>query len=383
MKIIFCTTVLPSRKRTGGEIASQSFIDAMMAAGYSVTVMGYKRPDDCHPPADYEVCVGRRPIETDDAGAGKYLWLAGALARGQPYSAYKYFSEDYLKRLASEIDRNPRSIVLIDHAQVGFLIDAVPSGCPLVFVAHNIEEHIYRSQIDTLHSLFKRWLVAREARLIGLLERRISRRAACTWVLTDADRAHFAASASGYVSVAEIPATTFGAGIATTQYDYDIGLIGTWTWRANAAGLEWFQREIVPRLPKGLRIAVAGKGAEGIVQSPVLALGFVPDALAFLESCAVIAIPSTSGGGIQVKTLDAIATGRPVVATSIALRGIDDAPSSVRAADTAEDFVYALECAGRTVGSIANESLDWSRARAARFRDVVDSVISDIASKLI
>lgn len=382
MNIVFCTTVLPSGKRTGGEIASQSFIDAMRAAGHLVTVFGYQRPDDDCRPAEGEVCVGRRPIETDGAGLSKYFWMLGAIASGRAYSAQKYHSASYLHLLTSELASQPQSLVVIDHAQMGFLLDAVPSDCPVLFVAHNIEEDIYRAQIDAASNHFTRWLITREARMIGSLERRIGRRALCAWVLTEADRAHFASSGCRHVSIAEIPATRFGSGSTEYRHNYDVGLIGTWSWRANAEGLEWFQREIVPRLPRNLRIAVAGRGAESIVRAPVTALGFVTDAMTFLEGCAVIAIPSTAGGGIQVKTLDAIATGRPVVATPTALRGIDSAPGSVCSADTADAFAAAIERACRTAGNVANESLDWSRARAARFRNVIETEISHIANRL-
>lgn len=382
MHIVFCTTVLPSKKRTGGEIASQSFIDAIRDAGHSVSVFGYLRPDDNNSLAPGEVCVGRRPIETDGAGTNKYMWVAGAVRSGLPYSAHKYVSNSYLRALENELSKSPRALVVIDHAQTGFLLDAVPSECAVVFIAHNVEEHIYRAQLGTASSRLKRWLMAREARLIADLERRVSRRSECTWVLTEADRVHFAGSGGKRVSVAEIPATRFGCGIAPSSCAYDIGLIGTWTWRANAEGLAWFQREVVPLLSHGLRIAVAGKGAENIVRAPVQALGFVPDAMEFLESCAVIAIPSTSGGGIQVKTLDAIATGRPIVATSMALRGIDEVPNSVRSADTAESFVQALESTRLAHVDHGKTALAWSRARAERFREVINAEISVISRKL-
>jgi hypothetical protein len=44
----------------------------------------------------------------------------------------------------------------------------------------------------------------------------------------------------------------------------------------------------------------------------------------------VVAIPTLSGGGIQIKTLDAIASGSAIVATPVALRGISDPPATVQ-----------------------------------------------------
>lgn len=382
MHILFCTTVLPSRKRTGGEIASQSFIDALRAAGHSVTVLGYQRPRDPDEPSVDEVCVGYRPIETDGAGLNKYLWLAGALGRGYPYSVFKYVSSAYTRLLRDKLASNPVSLVVIDHAQIGFLLEVVGSQCPIIFIAHNVEAHIYAALKQAGGGRIRRWLMAREARLIADMEQRLAVRSAVTWVLTEADRKYFYEVGATRVTVADIPATRFGSGITATSYAWDIGMIGTWTWRANAEGLEWFQRDVVPLIQDGQRIGVAGKGADSIVKDPIQALGFVTDAMSFLESCTVIAIPSTSGGGIQVKTLDAIATGRPVVATSVALRGINDLPPAVRRADSAEDFVQALVQAQLTESDEAASALAWSKARADRFRAVICDEVSAIERQL-
>ncbi|HCD7521890.1 TPA: glycosyltransferase family 4 protein, partial [Klebsiella pneumoniae] len=112
---------------------------------------------------------------------------------------------------------------------------------------------------------------------------------------------------------------------------YDVSLLGTWSWDANMKGLRWFFDNVYPLLPVEITIQVAGKGADWLADKykNVKYKGFVEDAQEFLSKSKVIAIPSISGAGVQIKTLDAITIGRPIIASEFALRGLEDIPSYV------------------------------------------------------
>src|SRR5690606_37319147 len=71
---------------------------------------------------------------------------------------------------------------------------------------------------------------------------------------------------------------------------YDAGLIGTWTWRPNRIGLDWFLQDVVPQLDEGMSIAVAGRMPAGLSSRDprVTFLGPVDDAAAFVRSARVI-----------------------------------------------------------------------------------------------
>lgn len=369
MKILYCTTVLPSQRRTGGEIASQSFIDALRRAGHSVSVLGYRRPDETKPLGIDEVSVGSRPIESDSAGARSAVWMLSALVSGRPYSCEKYVSRAYSKALRSSIASTSRCVVILDHAQVAFLANCLPPDIPTVFVAHNVEAELYRSQVELQPSSLRRWLFRREAGLIDALEVRLASRASQTWVLTEHDAFAFRKKVdAAKVIRCDLP------GLADTteasreiDLTWDVGLIGTWTWNANAQGLRWFMDHVVPLLPKTVRVAVAGKGSEGITHAPVDSLGFVPDAMEFMRSCRVVCIPSTAGGGVQIKTIDAIASGRPIVATSVALRGIETPPATVTVGDQPETFAKLVAHSIAQDGESSAKAIEWARERRERF----------------
>lgn len=383
MKILYCTTVLPSRRRTGGEIASQSFIDALRQAGHEVSVLGYRRPDDASPLGLGEVLVGVRPIESEGAGLRSVAWLLSALLSGRPYSCEKYVSAAYRSVLKECLSAASQCVVILDHAQVAFLASDLPSDVSVVFVAHNVEAQLYQSQVLPQRSIIRRWLLGREAELIGALETGLSERAAQTWVLTEHDARAFQEAGGGKAVIrCDLPGLARTEGnFVENEICWDAGLIGTWTWGANAQGLQWFIDAVVPLLPADLRVAVAGKGGEGIVNGSVANLGFVPDAMEFMRSCRVVCIPSVAGGGVQIKTIDAIASGRPIVATSVALRGIGDPPASVAVGDSPERFAACIADALASRAACSAEAIDWAKERSGRFERQISELIGRIDEK--
>jgi glycosyltransferase involved in cell wall biosynthesis len=177
-----------------------------------------------------------------------------------------------------------------------------------------------------------------------------------------------------------LPATTTPAapGGATT----DVAILGGWTWKSNREGLQWFLHSVHPLLPSELRVEIGGAASDDYASgiAGVTAHGRVPDALAFLQSARVVAVPSVQGAGVQVKTIDAIASGRPVVATATAMRGIDDPPPTVRVAAAPEDFAQALGDAVRDGASpeLARVAQDWAASRRARFEQDLAAALAAV-----
>lgn len=385
MNILYCTTVLPSQRRTGGEIASQAFVDALRQAGHAVSVLGYRRPDDTSPLGTGEVLVGVRPIESNGAGLKPLAWMLSAFASGRPYSCEKYVSAAYRAELRTRLKANDNHpcIVLLDHAQVAFLADDISADQPFIFVAHNVEAQLYQSQARSQRFALKRWLLARESNAVGELELSLARRAVQTWVLTEQDAAAFkATSGGGSVIRCDLPGlASTGVHPVDAEIEWEIGLIGTWTWSANAQGLQWFMDQVVPLLPQGVRIAVAGKGAGDIVGAPIVSLGFVPNAMDFMRSCQVVCIPSIAGGGVQIKTIDAIASGRPIVATSTALRGIEGSPATVTMADDPKRFSSCLLAAMAAPTALSQKAVEWAASRKQRFETQIQILIGQLSEQ--
>jgi glycosyltransferase involved in cell wall biosynthesis len=356
-------------------------IDALAGHGHEVTVLGYRRPGSAAPELPGEVCVGVRPIETADAGRRRAVgWMARALVERAPYSSAKYRSRAYDRAVRAALARRPAA-VFVDHAQSGFAVRHV-NGLrpPLVFLAHNAEGDMYAKAVDGSGS--RRWANRREARRIGAMEAHLARRARQVWVLTDDDARYFRELCpDADIRTLEV-ASMIADGPSPGPPSCDVALIGTWNWGPNAKGLEWFSADVVPLLPPAMRVEVAGAGAEWLVgrHANVSVRGFVPDANAFMSAARVVAVPSVAGGGVQVKTLDAVACGVPVVATRMATRGIEGLPESVAVTDDAAEFAASLErlAVDADREGLRKEALEWSRARREQLAATVAGHVSEL-----
>jgi polysaccharide biosynthesis protein PslH len=382
MTIMFATTVLPVDRRTGGEVASSSFVDAMRAGGHRVAVIGYSRPGTAGTTDGDVISAGTRPIETRGGGARPALWLVAAIARNLPYSVAKYRSRRYRRLLRQTMAAKRPDLLVIDHAQMGWLLPVDAPDTPVVLVAHNVEHDVYAGAGNGDGGAIT-WLNRREARLMKALERRVVNGVDRVWALTESDATSLEQLGARSARAFPVPPTIEPAD-RPADVRRDVGVLGTWTWDANAIGLRWFIDEVRPLLSRSVNVSVAGTGSERITSGPnVAGLGRVDDAGAFLRSCRVVAIPSLAGGGLQIKTLDAIAAAGAVVATPTALRGIDHPPPTVRVAEDPPAFAAAIEALLHSPPGPGDQVVarDWVRQRRDLFRSSLDDELASAISK--
>ncbi|MGB3652216.1 MAG: hypothetical protein WBA41_13520, partial [Rivularia sp. (in: cyanobacteria)] len=170
MKILYLTTVLPSGRRTGGEIASQCFINALKYCGHEVLVVGYQRLGDNNSKNDNEVVVEQRHIETSKSKYHPFLWMALSILKQLPYSAAKYYSKKYLTKIKNILDKDNYDTVIIDHAQLGWLLPLLAKESKVIFIAHNLEHQLYQEQLKNARKYLSKHIYKREARLIKKME---------------------------------------------------------------------------------------------------------------------------------------------------------------------------------------------------------------------
>ena len=375
VRVLFLSTLLPGALSSGSEVATQAFADGLRAIGHDVVLVAYRRSGSSPPTGADDVAVADRHIETDAAGVRPALWMARALVTRRPYSVAKYVSRAYARAVGDELRRVRPELVVVDHAQMAW---AAPP-LPYVYLAHNVEHRLY-AELAAAGGLRGR-ASRREATLIQRTEEALCRDARAVWALT-AEDAESLARMGARSEHFDLPPAHEPASPGSPACD--VAVLGTWTWRANAAGLEWFLREVRPLLPAGIPVEVGGAGSEEIAAGTVgvNARGRVADAMRFLQSAKVVAVPSVAGAGVQVKTLDAIAAGRRVVATPTALRGISGAPPSVVVAADAAGFAAALTDAieAGSGPEIERDVKRWVADRRARFTDRLRTCVEAVAS---
>ncbi len=399
MKILFLTTILLTKNRNGGEVASQCFIDGLRQLGHQVVAIGYLRHGDVLEPNPQDtIVVDERYTETTKAKFYPILWLIFGFWKGLPYSAAKYYSNNYIKTvrsacsngsighaaiMRSHLASTDYDAVIIEHSQLGWLVNYIENTNNIIFSTQNIEHEIYLEHLKNTRNFLGKLIYQREARLIKQMEDKIARVAKDVWTLTPHDANYFSKlTKKGNARVFDLPANIENIQEKPTNKICDIGLLASWTWKANQEALEWFLQAIYPHLPNNLSIQIAGKGADWLTDkySNINYRGVVPDAQEFMAQAKVVAIPTLSGGGIQIKTLDAIASGSSIVATPVALRGISYPPPTVKVAQEAENFAKLLVSAitEPPTQEVSHEAYNWYRLRRDKFLNDIAHALKEL-----
>lgn len=127
--------------------------------------------------------------------------------------------------------------------------------------------------------------------------------------------------------------------------------VGTIWYRPNAEGVKWFLRRVWPLLSAAdpdIRVRLGGGGdwrevAQVCGNDPRIEfLGYIEDIDAQYRNARAAIVPVFSGGGTQIKGIEACLYGRPVVASRFSAEGYDDdLREDMFVADTAEEFASA------------------------------------------
>jgi glycosyltransferase involved in cell wall biosynthesis len=126
---------------------------------------------------------------------------------------------------------------------------------------------------------------------------------------------------------------------------------GTMDYRPNIDAVVWLCHQVLPRLRvalPGVRIQIVGQrpapAVRRLAELPgVEVVGAVPDDRPYLRGADLYVVPMRVGGGIRLKILQAMASGVPVVATSLAYEGIAATPGEhLAVGDSPAEFARAV-----------------------------------------
>lgn len=129
-----------------------------------------------------------------------------------------------------------------------------------------------------------------------------------------------------------------------------VGFAGAFGHRPNVEALEWFLAMVWPKVRDQVPDAtfvVAGRNAPdsllALGDPSVRMAGFVPDIAEFYATNTVTVAPMVSGGGVKIKSVEAMLAGTALVSTSIGLEGIAAQDGQdVLIAETPTEFANAI-----------------------------------------
>ena len=399
-KLLVVTSRLPYPPREGHQLRSWNLLKAL-AERHEVTLLSFLRRDDDLAVAGplRSLLQGRLetfPIPSEHSRLSLLIALAKSLLTATPFTTAKYATSALRRRLqnlAGDFD-----LVHFDMLPLMAHADCLPAGVPAVLNAHNVEYQLLdkRAELETRlpHRLF---LAGQRTKLHGF-ERKACRQASAVLACSSNDAEELQKLAPGKAIVV-IPN---GVDLAANQPgpvpagSAQLVFVGQMGWFPNKDGVQWFLREIFPRILSvrpDAEFVLVGK-SDGLevpedVAPRVRIAGFVPDLRPHVHAAAVYVVPLRAGSGTRLKVLEAMALGKAIVTTHVGSEGIElvDGKSAVYA-DDADSFAQAtlalLDSPGKVaqLGTAARELAEarygW-QAIGAQLNDFYDRLLVQTA----
>jgi sugar transferase (PEP-CTERM/EpsH1 system associated) len=313
----------------------------------------------------------------------KPLVLAGiqSLFRHEPVSLPAFYSPILASYVADVLHDHPVSTIYVFSGQMGQYIPENFAG-RIIFDFVDVDSAKFEAYAQG-HSGLRRWLDAREARLLSVEEARLARRSDVSLLVSSAEAAMFA-TRLGPIDRASCDIRAVCNGIDSQIFDpvaakpeprmLECGgprliFTGQMDYVPNIAAVQRVAARILPLIRAALPSAsfhVVGRNPGGDLMKldgigGCHIWGSVADMRPWLSAADLALVPLEIARGIQNKVLEAMAMGLPVVLTSSAAMGIGAmAGKHFAVADSDEDL--AAHC----VSLLSQPRKSRSMGRAAR-----------------
>jgi sugar transferase (PEP-CTERM/EpsH1 system associated) len=315
-----------------------------------------------------------------------------ALASGRPVSLPAFADPRLSRWVAQTLARRDIDTVVIFSGQMGQYIPASFAGRVVVDLC-DVDSAKFEGYAAEA-SFPKSWLMAREARLLAREEARIARRADCTLLISDNERALFR---SRLPAGADCDVQALGNGIDAAFFDpaataphpelaaapgQHFVFTGQMDYPPNIAAVTRFARAILPRLRESAeaQFHIVGRAPTAEVtrlgELPGVRIwGEVPDVRPFLAGASAVVAPLTLARGVQNKVLEAMAMARQVLLSPEAATGIeardgehfaicrDDTAFVAAAGEITADQTRA-EAMGRAARAFVMAEMSWEAVEA-------------------
>lgn len=340
----------------GGTMAIDNITQGLLQSGCDVKILTVST--DKHPFDESKITPQYRSSTAIEAvyidTKIKPLSAFVSLLCGESYHVKRYVSELFAKKLVEILKGNAFDIVHIESIFLTPYVSTIRkhSDARIILRAHNVEHHIWRQLSEREPKPFKRWYLKHLSMALEHYEREHINDYDGVICITDNDSDAFKQMGCRRPTVT-VP---FAISPHLRQDDafvepMSLFHIGSMDWKPNIEAIDWFLANVWPLLHSEMpqvKLYLAGRHMPHRLLEcscdGVSVVGEVDDAAAFMSSKAVNIVPLLSGSGIRVKILEAMSMGKPVVATSVAARGINYTDGQdILIADTPAQFVSQIK----------------------------------------
>lgn len=340
MRILFLTPQLPYPPQKGTALRNWGLIQGLTER-HELSLLSFHRPGKQIALSSPLSSVCKRILTVPQPKRPPHQRLWGILSTRKPDMALRLASSTFDQRLREWLAESSFDVVQIEGIELAPYLETVksaPQEALTVFDDHNCEYLLQqRTFLTDLYSPV-RWPEAAYSFIqwqrLRRYEAEVCRRADEVLAVSQPD-AEALMKLDPELKVAVIPngidtqAYRPATGAGETATGNTLVFTGTMDFRPNVDAVLWFARQVLPRIQTrvpDVRFLVVGqrphRRLDPLRRNPAITLtGWVEDVRPYFAKATVYVAPLRMGGGTRLKILEAMAMGKPIVATSLGAEG--------------------------------------------------------------
>lgn len=332
MKILMLTPYLPYPLLSGGQIRTYNLLKNLKEK-HQITLFAYIRKDSerqyvkelekyCHKVRVFN----RRP-------AWDIRNIAAAGVSTYPFLVSIYLSRKFQDAIREELSETNYNLI---HAETFYMMPNIPqTDVPTILVEQTIEYQAYQSYAQRTKFFILKPFLNLDVHKIKLWETRYWKMASRLITMSAEDKDSILKELDH-----KIPIDVVANGVDIEFFDQTkkklpkdptVLFVGTFKWLPNIDAVEFLVEQIWPtiikKLPSAKLLIVGFSPSQKLLKygenESITVRGDVEDIRSAYVQAHVLLAPIRSGKGTRYKVLEAMATSTPIVATNLAVEGID------------------------------------------------------------
>ncbi|WP_346621241.1 glycosyltransferase [Blastococcus montanus] len=331
---------VPWPPNSGDKRRTLGIVRALAEHG-EVTVCAFAGPDEDATPLEAEgIRVRQLPRR------GNFLrHLLGFLQSGSITAGR--FWDPRLAAVVRDAVGAEETVLIVEHVQLFPYAKRVKAAATVLDM-HNIESSL-TGRLARAQRGVRRIALHFEARALRRLERTAVRAVNAVAVVSDVDEL-LLRNVVRHPHVLVVPNAWEKPEPLPHGRDPIVSFVALMSWAPNVDAATWFCAHVWPRVRRQVpdaQLWLVGRNPSAVLRAladeSVTVTGTVPDLAPYYERTRVAIAPLRAGGGSRLKILEALAAGRPVVATTVGAEGLEDLIGrGVTVADAPKDMADAI-----------------------------------------
>jgi glycosyltransferase involved in cell wall biosynthesis len=348
---------VPSPPKDGGCMAMLNMAETLHLIGADVKMLAmdtHKHPlmNNAYS-EDFKLKFNPESIAIDTRITAKKA-ITNLLFSKRSYHLVRFECKAFTDKVIELLNTFQPDMVLLDSLYTCGYINTIRthSKAKIIYRAHNVEYLIWDTIAKQTNQALKKYYLNIQSRRLQKEEMQMIALCDAVIAITEKDHQFFS------LHFPKKKILTFPFTVDLRQYpvndDYRtqaLFFIGAMDWHPNLEAVQWFLEKVWPAVTKkygDVKFYIAGKAMplslKKDVHQHVINMGEVDDAGKFIFGFPMMVAPLFSGGGLKIKMIEAMASGKVVICTSKAAEGIKAIDGThLLIAETAEAFVQKID----------------------------------------